>query len=199
MKKLFALVLISVTFIMLSINAFAYTETPLYGRVEYIYSANGLPVNVRQGPGKGYEFAPIRSFAVGTKVYLQAYATGTDGDLWYRVEDSGGNQGWVNGNYLRSTIDIPTNTHPLSASQAFGSSLLKVGSKGYTVKNLQKCLAAANLLSSVDGVFGSKTEAAVKAYQSDNELDDDGLVGDNTKRVLWNEFENLLKTEGFMN
>lgn len=199
MKKFVAIVIALVTLVTLSINALAYTETPIYGRIEYIYSANGLPVNVRQGPGRGYNLAPIGSFAVGTRVNVRASATGTDGEQWYRVEDSGGNQGWVNGSYLRSTVDIPTNTHPLSASQAFGSSLLKVGSRGYTVKNLQKCLSSIGLLNGVDGVFGSNTEAAVKTYQSSKGLAKDGIVGDNTKSALWNQFENLLTTEGYMN
>lgn len=52
---------------------------------------------------------------------------------------------------------------------------LKKGSKGKDVELLQKLLKI-----SVDGDFGSKTEAAVKAYQSAHGLVADGIVGAKT-------------------
>jgi len=56
--------------------------------------------------------------------------------------------------------------------------LLKVGSKGDDVKKLQEKLG----LTPDAGVaiFGPKTEAAVKAWQKANGLNDDGVVGDTT-------------------
>lgn len=53
--------------------------------------------------------------------------------------------------------------------------LLKIGSKGDDVKKLQSYLGLV-----ADGVFGSKTEAAVKTYQKDHGLVVDGIVGDKT-------------------
>jgi putative chitinase len=53
--------------------------------------------------------------------------------------------------------------------------LLKVGSKGNEVKQLQEKLGL-----SADGSFGPGTEKAVKAWQSANGLTADGLVGDGT-------------------
>ena len=53
--------------------------------------------------------------------------------------------------------------------------LLKVGSKGNEVKQLQEKLGLA-----ADGSFGPGTEKAVKAWQSANGLTADGLVGDGT-------------------
>jgi len=38
----------------------------------------------------------------------------------------------------------------------------------------------------VDGVFGPKTEAAVKAFQTDQGLVVDGIVGRNTWKALFN-------------
>lgn len=54
---------------------------------------------------------------------------------------------------------------------------IKIGSKGDDVKKIQKKLGL-----KVDGSFGSLTEVAVKKWQKENGLTDDGIVGKNT----WN-------------
>src|SRR6056300_389203 len=54
--------------------------------------------------------------------------------------------------------------------------LLKVGSRGKQVKDLQEFLGA-----DADGIFGKGTEAAVKEWQAANGLVADGLVG----RATW--------------
>ena len=53
--------------------------------------------------------------------------------------------------------------------------LLKVGSKGEEVKKLQ-----AKLGLGADGIFGPRTEKAVKSWQQANGLTADGIVGDGT-------------------
>ncbi len=62
---------------------------------------------------------------------------------------------------------------------------LKLHDKGNDVKHLQDDL---NLLGygllTVDGDFGSKTQAAVKSFQTDNDLDVDGIVGPKTWEAL---------------
>ena len=58
--------------------------------------------------------------------------------------------------------------------------LLKKGCKGSDVKELQKTLGGL----SVDGVFGDKTLAKVKAYQKKHKLSVDGKVGKNTAHAL---------------
>ena len=63
--------------------------------------------------------------------------------------------------------------------------LLKKGSKGALVKQLQKAL---NLAS--DGIFGSLTEERVKEFQFSNGLKSDGVVGPATWAIL---FPNILK------
>lgn len=59
--------------------------------------------------------------------------------------------------------------------------LLKVGSTGNQVKELQKLLSLAT-----DGVFGIDTLKAVKFFQSKNGLVSDGIVGSKTWDVLLN-------------
>lgn len=56
---------------------------------------------------------------------------------------------------------------------------LKLGSKGDTVKQLQKTL---NI--TVDGIFGKDTEKAVKEFQLKNKLTADGIVGAKTWQAL---------------
>lgn len=58
--------------------------------------------------------------------------------------------------------------------------LLKRGSKGEDVALLQQMLG--NL--EIDGIFGKKTEAAVKAFQAANDLKVDGIVGEQTWAAL---------------
>ncbi len=55
---------------------------------------------------------------------------------------------------------------------------LKKGSEGQAVKDLQEALAALGLApGAADGVFGKKTEDAVKAFQTLKGIDADGIVG----------------------
>lgn len=57
--------------------------------------------------------------------------------------------------------------------------LLRIGSKGSDVSEVQ-----AKLGIKADGLFGPKTEMAVKIYQVQNDLKDDGIVGPLTYRAL---------------
>lgn len=59
------------------------------------------------------------------------------------------------------------------------TALVKEGSVGCRVKLIQELVGV-----SVDGIFGAKTKAAVKAYQSKKGLAVDGIVGLNTWRKL---------------
>ena len=55
---------------------------------------------------------------------------------------------------------------------------LKKGSKGQAVKDLQGALKALELLTgAVDGVFGKRTEDAVRAFQKLRGIEVDGIVG----------------------
>lgn len=69
-------------------------------------------------------------------------------------------------------------------------STIKYGSSGEDVKTLQEYLKNNGYNLSVDGQFGSKTQAAVKDYQKKNGLSVDGIVGTNT----WGSLSNKTKT-----
>jgi N-acetylmuramoyl-L-alanine amidase len=63
--------------------------------------------------------------------------------------------------------------------------VLRPGMEGDAVRQLQQRLRTKGFYSgSVDGVFGSQTEAAVRAAQAANDLTVDGIVGPATWRAL---------------
>ena len=57
---------------------------------------------------------------------------------------------------------------------------ISYGSQGSEVKELQTLLNNSGYTLDTDGIFGAKTQAAVKAYQKANGLAVDGVVGNNT-------------------
>lgn len=59
--------------------------------------------------------------------------------------------------------------------------LLKMGSRGNLVKAVQ-----VNLGLTTDGVWGNKTESAVRNFQNRNGLSVDGIVGEKTYKALFN-------------
>lgn len=65
---------------------------------------------------------------------------------------------------------------------------IKIGSRGTYVAILQEWLNATNIkkydCGKVDGIFGKKTDAAVRALQKDNKLKVDGIVGKNTWALI---------------
>ena len=62
--------------------------------------------------------------------------------------------------------------------------MLKKGATGTDVKTLQTALNRAGCNLTVDGIFGSKTQTAVKNFQKSHGLTVDGIVGDNTWKAL---------------
>ncbi len=62
--------------------------------------------------------------------------------------------------------------------QSSAAALSRVGSTGQEVRNIQTKLKNWGYFNSaVDGIFGSKTEAAVKSFQRKNSLTPDGIAG----------------------
>lgn len=61
---------------------------------------------------------------------------------------------------------------------------VKTGSSGHPIKTLQYLLRAREHSAVVDGAFGPKTEAAVKAFQAGHGLTADGIVGPMTWAAL---------------
>ncbi|WFE92289.1 N-acetylmuramidase domain-containing protein [Roseibium porphyridii] len=66
----------------------------------------------------------------------------------------------------------------------FNSSLLRLGSDGYRVKALQERLVALGYHVKPDGDFGPATRRQVVAFQVDNGLSPDGVVGQKTSEQL---------------
>lgn len=67
------------------------------------------------------------------------------------------------------------------------SPTLRRGSRGDDVKKLQETLNALGYdCGTADGIFGVKTEAAVRKFQQANGLSEDGIAGKNTLALLYN-------------
>ena len=63
--------------------------------------------------------------------------------------------------------------------------LLKRGSSGPAVKELQRLLTQCGYgCGNIDGIFGPKTEEAVKNFQRDHGLEADGIAGEKTQDEL---------------
>ena len=62
--------------------------------------------------------------------------------------------------------------------------LVRNGDRKHPVRTLQYLLRARNHPVAVDGIFGVKTEAAVRAFQMDKHLSVDGVVGPKTWSAL---------------
>ena len=72
--------------------------------------------------------------------------------------------------------------HVCSEEEAMAEPVLKKGSNDPAVRDLQEALKALGYdPGPVDGVFGAKTESAVKKFQEAREIPADGIVG----RVTW--------------
>ena len=88
-----------------------------------------------------------------------------------------------------SIIDV-LNSQSVSAQECDSTSTVIVnGARGDQVVNLQKSLKKLGFDPGViDGIFGGKTEAAVKQFQASKGLLVDGKVGPNTKASLCSRF-----------
>lgn len=76
------------------------------------------------------------------------------------------------------------------STSAASYSTVKKGSKGEDVKTLQTMLNTVdNAELSVDGIFGSGTQKAVKKFQKANDLSADGICGPKTWAVLTDKYE----------
>lgn len=70
--------------------------------------------------------------------------------------------------------------------------MLKLGSKGNEVKKLQNELNKRKYVCGrADGIFGHKTLSAVRKFQHDNGLRVDGIVGQATKKALYQNTNNV--------
>ena len=72
----------------------------------------------------------------------------------------------------------------VAASGPASTTLLREGSRGPAVSDLQAQLNAKGASLDVDGIFGPQTEAAVRAFQEAHGLQVDGIVGPETRNAL---------------
>ena len=70
------------------------------------------------------------------------------------------------------------------APPAGGRTVLRRGSKGDAVIELQRALRKLSFMLAVDADFGAGTEVAVAAFQRDHHLGVDGVVGNDTWKAL---------------
>lgn len=97
----------------------------------------------------------------------------------------------VNHRYIRGygvpKYDTETSGNTTKGDYTVEMRYLKKGCEGEDVRALQILLNGRGSkynCGSADGIFGSKTDAAVRAYQKDKGLTQDGIVGENTMSKL---------------
>lgn len=84
--------------------------------------------------------------------------------------------------YLRFIL---VGTLIISLSCVSATGLSKIGSRSEEVKSIQKVLKSKGYYTgSIDGIFGTGTKKAVIAFQKDNGLKADGIVGEKTLKAL---------------
>ena len=77
--------------------------------------------------------------------------------------------------------------------------LLRRGNRGEAVRDLQRKLTAAGFPLRADGLFGPRTEAAMRAFQRLNSLAADGVYGPKTSRALAKALPRLWPAPGWLN
>ncbi len=117
---------------------------------------------------KGLKGAPVKRLQEFLGIDADGdFGTGTEAAVRQYQQDNG------------LAVDGIAGPDTFSAMGLYELILLRVGSVGTAVKNLQKGLGIA-----ADGIFGGGTEAAVKEFQQANDLSVDGVAGPNTLAKL---------------
>lgn len=150
-------------------------------KTRYEVTTNGL--NGRSGPGMSYPVKVVRDKG------FQFNSTVQSGD-WVRASVY-----WYHKDYLKVA---PNKTNPKPAEPVVpAGDLLLYGSRGAEVKSLQEFMGwmfptyknhvavqrGQALL--VDGIYGGQMAAWVREFQKRTGLDDDGIVGHNTRVKLF--------------
>ena len=172
------------------------------------YGSNGCPDKSASGM---FEYCKKKGMdwgAISTLPEIVGLALFTDGHVGYyigggyAVEWRGFNYGcvktkvkdrtwknWAKLPFIDYGDDTGVQPAPTAATTTYtlGSRSLKKGSTGSDVKTLQELLNQLAIVTpalEVDGDFGSKTEAAVKAFQKKAGIKQDGIYGDETHKAL---------------
>lgn len=90
--------------------------------------------------------------------------------------------------YAKNKYDVKMRDHYVALTgvkeEPKSAGMLRSGSKGAGVRELQKLLVRAGFSIDVDGDFGPSTERAVRLYQKNNGLEIDGVAGPATMKAL---------------
>jgi peptidoglycan hydrolase-like protein with peptidoglycan-binding domain len=171
MKNRFSAILaVILLFSLLSVSALADTGV-----------VNASSLNIRESASSKSDV--IKVVKEGTKIEIK----GTSGS-WYKVS-VGGKTGYASKKYITVSSDKKSSASSSSSDsgkkQNSSDGTCKKGDKGDAVKAVQKRLKALGYYnSSVDGDFGDATKSAVKKFQKNNGLTDDGVVGKKTLEKL---------------
>ena len=98
---------------------------------------------------------------------------------------------------LTSEGEKPTGSQDTITGSGYPGTPLRRGDRGASVEQVQFWLQQLaefdpNLRDlAVDGIFGAGTEAAVKAFQTENGLTADGVVGRMTWDAIWDQYQSL--------
>lgn len=194
-KKLLALALVAMTVLAVAIPAMAANTT-----------INN--VNVRQGPGTSYSKVGTLSTGDYFSICFLAKGAKYNGtNNWYCITwigNNGAKEGYMHESFINSTSFAYR--IPQTKVEAFGfdNEILKYGSKGIHVYNMQLVLYKNGYLKGdrttvCDGVYGAKTLEALESFQNDKlEITDpvDGLAGGVTKSYLWSYRGDILEKYG---
>lgn len=86
---------------------------------------------------------------------------------------------------------------PLASSLAYESTTLSHGMQGDEVRELQQALISLGYLKgTADGIYGNKTENAVRKFQRKNKLSADGLAGIKTKELIFSKASGVSSSSG---
>ncbi|MDD2869110.1 N-acetylmuramidase domain-containing protein [Neomegalonema sp.] len=91
---------------------------------------------------------------------------------------------WNGPAYARAGYDLKLTADHARISGASPTRALRLGDQGEEVSRLQRALSAAGHPVAPDGVFGPRTEAALRAFQQARGLSPDGLAGALTQAAL---------------
>lgn len=140
------------------------------------YGSSGTAVKQLQQAlaNKGYKISADGAFGPATRSAVMSYQSSQG----LTVDGIVGPSTW---NKLFSGTSTVTVTSSGTSSSSYPG-VLKYGSSGTAVKQLQQALANKGYNISADGAFGPATKNAVMSYQSSQGLTVDGIVGP----VTWN-------------
>ena len=106
-------------------------------------------------------------------------------DDWYKVS-YGRFTGYVMKKYIKVTESAKSAQEKAIAELGDAPAPSRKGDSGSDVKKLQRALKIVGIYDeSIDGSFGDSTEEAVKAFQRDNKLTQDGVAGSATIKALF--------------